>query len=352
MRISNAYRLGLLGGLGVLTAILIGTALGELSTIITYVGVALFLALGLDPVVRWLENRHVPRPLAITIVMVGVLLAFVGVVFAIVPTIVQQTSTLVTNLSTYLQSVTAQQFVDNLQSLVPKDAFDVQDSLNSVVDFLTDPKNVVAIGGGVLAVGVAISNGLAGVLIVLILTLYFMASLDSMKRGVSQLIPRSSRPEYIRLSDQISSSIGRYVIGQVALALLNGILSFVVLSISGAQLPAFFAFIAFIGALIPLVGTVGAAAVIVLAQVALLPLSPATWIFLAIYYLVYMQVEAYILAPRVMRRAVKVPGVIVIISALVGGTLLGVLGALIAVPVAAAVLLIVREVVIPSQNTK
>ncbi|GAA4265186.1 AI-2E family transporter [Frondihabitans peucedani] len=352
MRIVNPYRLGLFGGLGVLTAVLIGTALGELSTILTYVGVAIFLALGLDPVVQWFEVRKVPRPLAITIVMVAVLLAFVGVVFAIVPTIVSQTTDLVNNLANYLQSVTAKQFVDNLQSLVPKSVFNVQTSLNTVVDFLTDPKNIVTIGGGVLAVGVAISNGVAGTIIVLILTLYFMASLKSMKRGLYQLVPLSSRAEFARLSDAISASVGRYVIGQVALALLNGILSFIVLSIAHAQLPAFFAFIAFIGALIPLVGTVSAAALIVLAQVALLPLSPATWIALAIYYLVYMQVEAYVLAPRVMRRAVKVPGVIVIIAALVGGTLLGVLGALIAVPVAAAVLLIVREVVIPRQNER
>jgi predicted PurR-regulated permease PerM len=265
---------------------------------------------------------------------------------------VSQTTTLVNNATTYLQSVTAKQFVDNLQSIVPKNVFNVQDALNSVISFLTDPKNVVTIGGGVLAVGVAIGSGVAGVIIVLILTLYFMASLTSMKNGLYQLVPRSSRAEFARLSDAISASVGRYVIGQIALALLNGVLSFIVLTIAGAQLPAFFAFIAFIGALIPLVGTVSAAAVIVVAQIALLPLSPATWIFLAIWYLVYMQVEAYVLSPRVMRQAVKVPGVIVIIAALVGGTLLGVLGALIAVPVAAAVLLIVREVVIPRQNER
>ncbi|RKR73706.1 AI-2E family transporter [Frondihabitans australicus] len=352
MRIHGAFRLGLFGGLGVLAAVLIGTALGELSTILTYVGVALFLALGLDPVVAFLEARRVPRPAAVAIVMVAVLAAFVGVVFAIVPTIVSQTTDLVNNLATYLQSLTAQQFVDNLQSLVPKNVFNVQDALNTVIGFLTDPKNIVTIGGGVLAVGVAITNGVTGTIIVLILTLYFMASLKSMKSGLYQLVPKSSRSEFARLADAISASVGRYVIGQVALALLNGVLSFIVLSIVGAQLPAFFAFLAFIGALIPLVGTVGAAAVIVCAQVALLPLSPATWISIAVWYLIYMQVEAYVFSPRVMRQAVKVPGVIVIISALVGGTLLGVLGALIAVPVAAAVLLIVREVVIPRQNER
>ncbi|GAA4665255.1 AI-2E family transporter [Frondihabitans cladoniiphilus] len=352
MKIQNAFRLGLVGALGVLTALVIGAAIGRLSTVLTYVGIALFLALGLDPVVRFLEKRRIKRGFAITIVMVAVLLAFVGVVFAIVPTIVTQTSTLVGQLASYLQSVTAQQFVDNLQDLVPKNVFNVQNALESVVSFLTNPSNLVTIFGGVLGVAIAIGNGLAGVLVVLILTLYFMASLDSMKRGLSHLVARSSRTEFVRLSDAISQSVGRYVIGQVALALLNGILSFVVLSIIHAQLPAFFAFLAFIGALIPLVGTVSAAAVIVVAQVALQPLSPATWIALAVWYLVYMQVEAYVLAPRVMRQAVKVPGVIVIIAALVGGTLLGVLGALIAVPVAAAVLLIIREVVIPRQDRR
>jgi predicted PurR-regulated permease PerM len=352
VRIIGAFRLGLVGGLGVLAAVLIGTALGQLSTILTYVGIALFLALGLDPVVRFLEARSVPRGPAVAIVMVAVLAAFVGAVFAIVPTIVTQTTDLVENLTTYLQSVTAQQFVDNLQSLVPENVFDVQNALDTVVSFLTDPKNVVTIGGGVLAVGLAITSGLAGTLAVLILTLYFMASLTSIKRGLARLVPLSSRSEFTRIADEVSSSVGRYVIGQVALALVNGVLSFVVMSILGAQLPAFFAFLAFLGALIPLVGTVGAAAVIVLAQVALLPLSPATWISLAVWYVVYMQVEAYVLAPRVMRQAVKIPGVVVIIAALVGGTLLGVLGALVAVPVAAAVVLVVREVVVPRQNRR
>jgi len=144
--------------------------------------------------------------------------------------------------------------------------------------------------------------------------------------------------------------VGRYVIGQFTLAAINGIVSFVFLSAIGAQQPAVFAFIAFLGSIIPLVGTISGSAIIVLAQIALLPQSPSTWITAAIWYIVYMQVEAYVLSPRIMRRAVHVPGVIVVIAALTGGTLLGVLGALIAIPVAASVLLIIREVVVPRQD--
>jgi predicted PurR-regulated permease PerM len=269
---------------------------------------------------------------------------------AIVPTIITQTSTLVSNLTEYVQSTTSQKIIDNLQSLVPKSTFNVQTGIDGAVTFLKDPKNLASIGGGLLAVGAAIGNGIAGTIVVLILTLYFMASLRSMKRGLYVLVPASSRTEFRRLAEEISDSVGRYVLGQIALALLNGVCSFIVLSLTGSQLPAFFAFVAFLGALIPLVGTVSAAVVIVLAQVALVPSHPATWIILGIWYLVYMQLEAYLLAPRVMRRAVHVPGAMVVIAALAGGTLLGVLGALVAVPIAAAILLILREVVAPRQE--
>jgi predicted PurR-regulated permease PerM len=90
----------------------------------------------------------------------------------------------------------------------------------------------------------------------------------------------------------------------------------------------------------------------VLGQVLLLPESSGTWIATGVYYLVYMQVEAYLLSPNIMNRAVKVPGVIVVVAALTGGTLLGILGALIAIPVAAAILLIVNQVFIPRQNER
>jgi len=78
--------------------------------------------------------------------------------------------------------------------------------------------------------------------------------------------------------------------------------------------------------------------------------SPTTAIIAAIYYLIYMQIEAYVFSPIIMRRAVKVPGVVVVVAALAGGTLLGILGALIAIPVAAAILLIIKQVIVPRQN--
>ena len=347
MKILNPFRVGLLAGLGVLVALAIGAAVGQLATIITYVGAAIFLALGIDPLVSLLERRKLPRWAAILIVFIAVLGVFVGLVFAVVPVIVDQASNLVQQVTDYFSGLNFDDFIAQIQATVG-DLFNVRDAFDQAVAYLQ--KNIGSIGGGVLSVGVGVANGIFGGVIVVILTLYFAASLDSFKRGLYRLVPATKREKFASLADQISAAVGRYVMGQVLLGLCNGILTFIVLSIAGAELPAVFAFLAFLFSLVPLVGTISGSVVIVLAQIVLLPDSPATWIAVGIWYLVYMQLEAYILSPRIMNRAVKVPGVVVVIAALTGGTLLGILGALIAIPVAAAILLIIEQVLVPRQN--
>jgi len=163
-----------------------------------------------------------------------------------------------------------------------------------------------------------------------------------------QLVPASKRERFIQISEQVTSSVGRYVVGQATLAFTNGVLSFIFLSIIGAEYSVLLAFIAFLFGLVPLVGTLTGSTVIVL--LVLLFNGWPTVLIAGIYYLVYMQIEAYVINPRIMNRAVRVPGVLVVIAALAGGTLLGVLGALVAIPVAASILIIVRQVIIPRQN--
>ena len=214
---------------------------------------------------------------------------------------------------------------------------------------LQDPSLLGGFGGGVLQAGIGLATGVAGALIIVILMLYFVASLASIKRGLYQLVPATRRPRFVDISEQISDSVGRYVVGQVLLALINGILSFIFLTfVFRVEYSALLAFVAFIGSLIPLVGTISASVVITLA-VLLFNGSPSV-IWVGIYYLVYMQIEAYVLNPRIMTRAVQVPGVVVVIAALAGGTLLGILGALVAIPVAASIQIIVRQVIVPRQN--
>jgi predicted PurR-regulated permease PerM len=350
MRIQSPFRTGLVGALGVLLALAIGGAVAHLATIITYVFAAIFLALGLDPFVSMLERQKVPRWLALLVVLVAVAGVLTLLFFLVVPVIVSQASKLVENIVSYSQQVSWQQFVSQVQDAVGP-AVDVKALANQTISYLQ--KNAGGITGGVLAVGLGIAGGIGGAVIVVILTMYFTASLDSLKASLYRLVPMSRREKFAHIAEQIFDSVGRYVVGQVSLALINGVLSFIFLSIIGAKLPAVFAFLAFLGSLIPLVGTISGAVLIVLGQFVLNPQPPASglpvWAVVGIYYLVYMQVEAYILSPNIMNRAVKVPGVIVVIAALVGGTLLGVLGALVAIPVAAAILLIIEQVVVPRQ---
>lgn len=347
MKIHNTFRLGLFGGLGVLVALLIGAAVSSLATILTYIGAALFLALGLDPIVTWLERKGMQRPIAIVTVLVGVLGIVAGLVVAIIPVIVDQVQTLVAQIPRLIQS-----FSDGTLNQAIKDALpwlEVDALLEQVAESVGNPTFLSNLGGGVLKAGIGLATGLAGALIVIILMLYFTASLGNLKRGIYQLIPASRRVGFIDITEQISQAVGRFVVGQVTLALVNGVLSFIVLTFFiRAEYSALLAFIAFLGSLIPLVGTLTASIVITLAV--LLFDGPPTVYWVAGYYLIYMQVEAYLLSPRIMSRAVQIPGVVVVIAALAGGTLLGLLGALVAIPVAASVQLIIKQVVVPRQN--
>ena len=358
MKIQNPFRLGLFGGLGVIVAIALGAIVGSLGTVLTWVGAALFLALGLDPLVSWLEKHKFPRGLAIVTVLVGVLAVFAGLVLAIIPVIAEQVDTAITAVPELIEGIQNGEVRDNLLAALPW--LPIDDILGNITKTIEETDLASGLGGGLLAVGFGVAQAVTGTIIVLILTLYFVASLTSIKRGLYQLVPASKRPTFIDLAEQVSTSVGRYVIGQGSLALANGILSFLVLTfvlpvignLFGVDLDirysALLAFIAFLGSLIPLVGTL-TASIIITSLVALFNGFPAVLV-VGIYYLVYMQVEAYVLNPRIMSSAVKVPGAIVVIAALAGGTLLGILGALIAIPVAAAILLVFRQVIVPRQN--
>ncbi|MFC4242793.1 AI-2E family transporter [Gryllotalpicola reticulitermitis] len=344
MKIQNAFRLGLVGTLGVGVGILILTSIVNLTTVITYIGAALFIALGLEPLIQFFAKRGVPRWASIVIVFVVILGIAVGVVWAVVPAIVSQSTQLVQAVTEFVNQGTYQDWYQWLQHQFQPGVVD-----NAVAQMWAQlQKHIGTITGGVLQAGLGIISGAFGVLIVLILTIYFASSLTNIKRGAYALVPASKRERFEDIAEQVMDSVGKYVIGQVSLALVNGILSSIFLSIIHAPYPLLLAVIAFLFSLVPLVGTLSGSILICL--LCLLLGSPLTTLVAAIYYLVYMQVEAYILSPRIMNRAVAVPGALVVIAALAGGTLFGVLGALIAIPFAASVLLIVRQVVIPHQN--
>ena len=342
---TNPFMFGLLGALGVLVALGIGGMVGQLATVFVYIGVAIFLALGLDPIVAFIE-RKLPRPAAVAIVVAVVVLAFAGIILAIVPILVEQITNLVTDGPQMVEDFMASAW---FKDVTAQFGSTFEDAAQGVLSFVQDPGNILNISGGVFAVGAGIAGGFTGVTIVLILTLYFMASLRSMKKVATRFVPAYQRETFSGLLEDVSGAVGRYVMGQASLALVNGILSLIFLSIIGAPVPALLALIAFIGSMIPLVGTLAAS---IINSLICLFISPLTALIAIIYYLVYMQIEAYVLSPRIMNKAVAVPGALVVIAAVAGGALGGILGALVAIPVAASIIIIVQKVVFPSQDRK
>jgi predicted PurR-regulated permease PerM len=225
------------------------------------------------------------------------------------------------------------------------EGFDVKAITDAVQKFLANPANISKITGGLLKVGLGIASGVSGTLIVIILTLYFTASLDVIKKSTYALVPKSKREGFADMFEKVISGVGKYVVGQIALAALNGILCFIMLTIIGGKAALVWAFVAFLLALIPLIGTVISAVTVSLSQLILA--SPLTAIVILVYFLIYMQVEAYLISPRVMNKAVSIPGSVVVIAALAGGELMGILGALVAIPIAASIILIIKEIAMP-----
>ncbi|NUL45689.1 AI-2E family transporter [Cellulosimicrobium funkei] len=344
--LGHPFGFGFVLTLGGLAAILLGAALTSLSTVLVYIVLALFLALALDPAVRFLERRGLQRPWGIAITLLAFLLAIAGVLWLIVPTVVEQITNFVYSIPGMVDDFLASDLYTRLEGSFGEGLGTLTAQVES---FLTDPNSLATIGGGALQAGVGIANGLSGALIILVLALYFLASLRSMKRALYRLAPARNRPGVEDLTEEITQSVGAYLAGMAVLALFNAVVVFVLHLVLGLAFPALMAVTAFCITIIPLVGTV---LFWVIGSFFAVFVDPASALVFAIAYLVYMQVEAYLLTPRVMSRAISIPGALVVIGALVGGTLLGLIGALIAIPVTAAVLLIIRRVVVPRQDAK
>jgi predicted PurR-regulated permease PerM len=342
------FQLGFVLTFGALAAILVGSALGQLSSVIIYVVGALFVALGLDPIVRMLERRGVKRPIGIGVVFGGFILIVGGILATVIPTLSTQITTLIRTAPRYFSDISNQQWFIDLNTNVG-DWVDLKGILSAGQDLVAKPGNWAQVAGGILEAGIGIANGLTATLIVLILSLYFLASLKNVKRGFYSLTPRSARGKVMDITEQVTKSVGGFVNGMVLLAFINAVLGFIAMTIFQVPFAPLVAVGVFFLALIPLIGSVLAT---ILVTVVGLFASPATAIAIAVYYLIFMQIESYVLTPRVMSRVVSVPGSLVVIGAIAGGTLLGLLGALIAIPVTAMVLMIIKQVWIPRQELR
>jgi predicted PurR-regulated permease PerM len=339
----SPFYVGFVGAFGVLVALGLWHLIGRLTTVITLLVVALFLTLALDPIVQFLTRRDIKRPAAVAIVFAGVLVVFTLLGLLVVPPVVDQGSQLVQETPGYVDSILDSRIVrqvDRDYQVVDK----ISEEFNKRV---TDSGFLSQVFGGVLGAGRAVVTGVFQFFTVMILTLFFLANLPKVKGAAFGMVPASRRTRVTSLSEEIMRRTGSYAIGQVAVATINAILSWVMMTIVGIPYAAVLAVLVGVLGLVPMVGaTLGAALVCTVAVFD----EPRKMVIALVYYVVYQQVENYVVVPRIMQRTVSVPGAVTVVAALAGAALLGLLGALLAIPIAAGLLLLYEEVLLPRQR--
>lgn len=338
----SPFAIGFFATLGGLLAMALLTMIGSLQGILILVILSLFLALGLNPAVEVIHRRGIPRNLAVGLVAVLFLTILALGIWAVVPVITQQVNMLVRNLPNYLNELRA------TGPLAEIDArYGVIARLNEI---LVGGTWVEGIFGGLLGAGMAIANVVFSLVITLVLTLYFLASLPAIKSAIYDLAPASKRPRVRYLANEVFRRVGGYVVGLFIVVACAGTAAFVFLNIVGlGQLSFALAFVVVIFAFIPIIGPT--TSTVIVSAIAY-SISPPTGIATLVFLLVYQQIDIYVLQPRVFQRSVNVPGALVVLAALSGGLLFGIAGALIAIPSAASLLLLYREVLIPELDRR
>ena len=304
--------------------------------------VAMFLAAGLNPAVEFFMRRDMRRSYAVVAVIALVLVALSLFLLAIVPVISDQVAAITENAPGWLDQLQSNRQVQSLD--------EKYDIISRVKDYVAQGDFASGVFGGVLGVGLAVLSALANTFIIVVLTLYFLSSLNTTKEAMYRLAPASRRERVAKLGDQVVRSVGAYVSGAFVVALCAGITSLIFLFIVG--LGEYAVALAFVVALFDVISMIGATLGAVVVTAIGFATDPTIGIACVIFYVIYQQVENYVLYPRVMSRAVDIPGSVTVIAALIGAGLLGVVGALLAIPTAAAILMLTREIVIRRQDSR
>lgn len=336
----NAFVTGFVFGLGALLAYTTYIAVKNAAGMLLLIFIALFLAVGLNPAVVRLRKWGVPHGLAVAAVALGIILLLCGGLFALVPPVVNESTEVIDNLPGYVDQLNNNPTIRDLN-----ERYDIIQRASSAVT----PDNITRALGGVLGGASLVFGTVFRVLTVLVLTIYFMAAFDRIKEGAYQLVPASRRQRVRLITDEILTKVGAYMVGALAVAILAGTSTYIFLIITGVAYPFALAVVVAVCDLIPQIGaTLGA----VIVSIVGFANSLTVGIACVVFFIIYQQVENYLIYPKVMRRSVEVSDVAAIVAALLGAALFGVIGTLVAIPAVAAVQLILREVVVPRQQER
>lgn len=342
----NPVAFGFLMTVGVGLALLAYYIFNNVGALVGWVTGAIFIALGLDPIVRRLEAWGIKRNIGVIVVLAGFAGAVAALVMSIGPIISEQASKFVQYAPNIYQNTIDSDWYHELDQRFNISSW-VNENVPKFLESTFSSSQVNSFMSSLLSAGSTLAQSVTGVIIVLFLSLYFLTSMNTIKAWGVRLAPGSKRARVKYITDKITDSVGNYVMGQAMVAICNALFAFFAMLFLGFSFPQLMAIVILILAFIPLVGGVVA---LILTSLILLTQGWSMALWFAVVYFLYLQVESYLISPRIMARAVSVPAGVAIISVAAGGALWGVLGALIAIPVAASMLILVREVFIPRQD--
>ena len=338
-RRSHPYYIGFVGGLGVIICFYLAESLLAVTTELILILIALLIAVGLNPLVEKLTTRGMRRGFAVLIVAGGGLLLLAAFITAIAQPLATQTSGLIDAMPKRLENLERNRTIANLDQ-----RYNIVGRLQTM---FTSADTTQVIAGSILGFGEFIVTSVIESFTVIVMTLYFLSSLPTIRSAALRFVPASRRPRVALLSDGVLERMGGYVSGAATVAALAGLAAFMMLGVLQVQFLLPLALLIALTDLIPLVGaTLGALVVTIIVFLD----SPAKALAAALFFVVYQQFENFIIYPRVMSRSVDVPPMVAVIAALIGAALLGVVGALLAIPLAAGAIYLFREVVQPRQD--
>jgi predicted PurR-regulated permease PerM len=330
----SPFMIGMTAAFGVAVAYGLIELFIRARSVLIIIGLAMFIAAGLDPVVGWLVRHRIPRWAAVLIVVgcvLGVLAAFLA---AAIPPLASEATSLAHQIPHYMHDL--QDRNSQLGRLNLK--YHLQQRLSKLVS-----GGGSSLIGGVLGAGKLVLSTASFILAVLVLSIYFLAGLPRIKVFAYQLVPHSRRPRVILIGDEILAKVGGYVLGNFITSVIAGLGTYFWLLAFGVPYPILLAMFVALLDLIPVIGsTIGGIVVTLVALTVSLPVALATLGF----YIAYRLAEDYLIVPRIMGRTVQLPAIVSLVAVLIGGVLLGIVGALVAIPVAAAVRLLLHEIAI------
>lgn len=340
------FATGFIMAAGALLAVGLAMVVVSMSSVLMSITLALFLALGMTPAVNALKGRGMPHGWSVLTVIVAFVLLMIGIAALVVPAIVRQFTEFLASIPQEIDAIQASQWYTVLSESM---GFNASEQLLAAFETYFTAENLLALSGGVLHVGMGIVNGISSAFLVIVLTLYFVSTLDPMKLAVARLVPAYRREKFSTTLNSIVFAVGKAVAGAVTLSAINAAVVLVIFLLLGSQVAVLFALMAFLITLIPMIGSV---LFLIIGTLGALLISPSAALVFLIAYFIYVQLEAYQVTPRIMGKAVNVPGVLVIIAAMTGAALMGLFGALLAIPITASILIVVREIVIPKRDAQ